>query len=756
MSSPQDRLLAQGKANLVKTTFSSSWPFDASAADLIAKSLGQEASSHFAHTTAVSRVKQFVVVADAKTTLLVLSVTFPSSTEEDVYLASASDTIGQSVPVKFTSSLTSKFTSLIRKSQAPLFGYPPALAVDPSDIPAPNEPNDAANETRLNFRAVFGDHAPEDRDFEPMVVALPRIFPVTPGYDLRQVAHLPVSEALKLGFDQSYPQFHVWLMSARWLLRNNQGRSVTEHEHLFDTAKLMEGSPDFPSDLVVRHLILPLENLDFLSADWKAVNTAVTTASEEAWIRIGLQSDDTPTLPPGGPPGQPPVSEIALAIKEVGKLNESSATKESRDRATNTKQLLQLLFCKVHKDPHSDTVTLHAATLTKPAEVFLETSQATLAHTRLTRIVKEAKEANARTGKTIDSHAKSFDPNVVNLRFSVALQGGHFLMENPNFVTKSDLTSCISLVTFLPVDEAAKLRPQDPDLLYATEADLAESVKKADLFIRGKAFAPEHVMQAIAHFRLCFSAVVADIDDTFIMSILRAHFDTLDEPLAHKFIQTIPSQPLLTVHLLVQLQNIFGRLVRLADTTDYRAALAAQQPISAAGVLELQRVADQYRRDLMNDINMGQPNPNFNTPPNVARYLNTGPAPLFDVDRKRVTTPKSNPPASPEDTKRQRVGSTPPKLDPATIEKRKSSGIFLFPNTGRLPYPPAGITNTKGEKLCMFFCTQGRHCTNATCPRFHLARVDKLEPGQQKTLMAWVKDTPKLEFGPGHAPSGTP
>ena len=696
----------------------------------------------------------------------------PGHLDESFVIASFSDRIGETVPVKIpTEVFTSSFTTLVRKGDADLYQLA-QHPVDPDTVQAPvpdllqgdalQQARDArapATLGRLNFNLV-GDN----NEDQPRVVALPCFLPLAPGQTFP--TGTPVAGGTSLR--GSFPLLEVWRRGIDYAKRVNGGWSVTAGGPVFDLdAFMIDAADNDPfTSLVIRDRIPPQpEQLAVLGPEAGLIREAIDRLSLDAWHTLGASTVPGAIPNPAGQGGigGDELREILAATKA-----DSKPTKEKeQDEAALEVELHYRLALAALPPPSSGSTAMVVPTLNPAFREILKKAKPIMAASSLRQLVvgQVERHRDVLEAKAVDKDV-SFSSKVCTTAFANAIRSFHWLLEPVAHTPKGVALTQLNLLHFLTPDQGGVFFTKSTD---AADAPLVmshisddkaqlEASKGSRMYTNGILETGRDVYLAIVNLRMILLLMVEDkAHNPVVLQFLLEFVTILHAPEGVAYLRHHRNDRRMAVHLFQDAQHVLYRFFAVAQSPQLRKTIAEGDPVHTTNfkpAMEAARAVIDRLRVVVGGNDMGA---HATTPACFSWFLlrgsTPGPAPKQIQDKAKPRERTAPAKASEPEAKR-------PHLNQDEIDKRKASGLLLLdPTVGGPRLPPCPVLHkaegsATPERLCMQFLTQGRFCSRRPCAYPHITSLNRLPEPRRQELIKFVKDTPGLCWAPGKAPPG--
>jgi hypothetical protein len=774
-STSLERQVIRGQTESPTKTFSQVYPFNQGNLTKVTKTLSSGTVPIFRASVLAeeSTVVQFLGVDELGN---VFVITRPKVNIEDpaypFYLASASDIIGKSVPVRLPAAdYFATFTSLIPTEDVTLLSLIHAEEM-PDTVPGPGTADDQA--APCFARLGYGNDGDETGNTIPQIANFSKLLPVPKGVILPSGPWLATEAKPELA--DVFPAFETWRRAIVYGIQHNAGWSVTQGGPLFDLASIREGQ--FNND-VADSVTTQLTMIPVTSPFFEQVDNTILEMSKEYWSYLGGLLPPLAVPPQEGvnpmPPQQNQLNPGHL-LELVAGLNQSlrpASEKESTLTQDDIVQRFRLLFaCLVPNQEPGGEPTVALGTLSPDFLKFLHTTKLSTAQRDLKEILDKAFNEAGTSDHRLDANA-NFDPNIVDKVLTSSFREFTFLQDSMN-IASDRIKYTINLSVFA---EPARKSDTFTNRIYqdqtaaSQEAVGEESTKMArknnELYIDGNLSTVKNIKTLLCNLRIFCKAICPDFESSELWKAIAPNERTLHSQSGGNFAASAGSNnPQVALNLLNDLQDIANQFVRIANTGEYRRASANKEPISPKAYQLANTLGQEITTALFSDVQRNHLGKYMSPPPcanafaHMRNFLARGGN--QQSDNMRRGQPNNNMPRGPAanpgaQRNPPRANNPMPAGDQPSL---RTWGFLKWSGSGPLPNCPVRVKlpmMDRAERFCLRFCTQGVSCTyGARCKFAHPQGFQQIPNTATKDELAnFVRATPGLAFIQGQGPPGT-
>ena len=570
-------------------------------------------------------------------------------------------------------------------------------------------------------------------------------------------------------FRPTFRLFEVWLQGARYLVAQNDGRSVTSGGPLFDPAGLVVTPAPFQSFTISPGLPAPPTPLSPHGPLGRRAHARLATWADDTWFLLGATIPPTSPRAPSGEPVPPPTVTPETIRDLVTTLGTQKTAKEQAQAKTaaTVAAAYRLAFAGL---PSRDAVDLSHAVLPALNESFqavLSSPKPQDATVELRQLLTGALELANSSDLAVERDV-SLDAQICTMAFANCMRSFHWLTDPLVSTTRQALESQLGILHFLtPIRQALLAQvsrevAMGPVVLSHVADDKAQldASRQSKLYTGGRCQEGRDIYHAVCNFLKVSSLVVPTPSAAMVTGKLLRYANTLTTKHGRQFLSTFHNHPYLVIHLFQDVQHILTLYLNIATSAALRADVRNSKPVPLANYTQASRAADSIIDRLESTI-MGSGLGIFEGRPHAFDWFRPA-QPVLQPGPPSTPTRAPRPPEPP--AKRPRLSNPQDQLtDPDRIQTSKGQGMLVFaPPAGGAPALPLCPVRDKvpgqraQERCCMAFMTRGHYCPLLRCPKPHISNLRRLSTDKKRAdFAAFVDQTPGLSWSPGHAPSGT-
>jgi hypothetical protein len=762
------RLIIRGKHESVTKNFSGTHPFDPEKAAKVAKALRHDIQITYRSAVIASpdTVCQFLFVNEGNIHCITRPMVATDATNDTIYLASMSDTIGKSVPVQIhATEFRAYFTTLISTADVTTLGLQHANEL-PDTIPGPvidqGEEAAAPGLIRLNW-----DRPPEHA---PMISSLPKFIMVPIGV-LIPSGPWPVTQE-KPEVTAAFPPIETWRKAQHYNYQNNDSFSVTKGGPLMDISQI---AADQFRDTIAEKASAEFLMVSATSQQYNNVESVINEYSDSAWAHLGsLLPDEAPT-PAVGTPTPPQqglgTEHIKQIVETIAQSSRSTRDKENSKTATDMNYRYQLLFARLSPSQESGDCqpTVVPGDLNPEFEKIIKNATLSNALRELQELLRTANGKAASSHNRLDAEA-AFGAEMIDGVFAAGLRNFNWMQESINTAPER-VNQTINLACFAHPERNSlcfRQRIVNGHTVSSQEAVGEErskmEKKTTELYTGGRLSTGRDITKAICNLRLLCKTICNNFEDSELWKAMARYEGILHSVQGKEWIDRAVGRenPQVALNLLVDLQDILTGFVRIANVPEYRQALASKENISPADYQKANVTGESLITNLSAAVQRSNYAAYEHMPPVAEAFPHlklpsrTAGQTLGSSDRGPA--PKN----SPQGAKKNESGKTGDRYDaPRTAGDLAASQLGFLEWSGSGPIPTCTVKVKMprmriAERICIRFCARGLQCDYKTSCNFaHPIYFNQIPRVSQAPFKNFVKQTPGLDFAQGQGPPGT-
>jgi hypothetical protein len=350
--------------------------------------------------------------------------------------------------------------------------------------------------------------------------------------------------------------------------------------------------------------------------------------------------------------------------------------------------------------------------------------------------------------------------------FTSALQQFTWQHENVNIAVHS-LKHKLTIAAFAhPMRDSFSFQQRiDNGYTVASQEAVGEerakmAKKTTELYIGGRLATGTDIKTTICNFRLVCMAICPEFEASELWKALSTYETILHSENGKRWINLGFRYPQVAMNLLVDIQDTINQFVQIANVTEYRTAIANEDPVSPKAYQQASALGVEIYTSLFADVQRSTLGPFVNHIPVVSEaFPHLRLQPRAGVPSSGAAARGSaNQPAPKQPAPRSGANPTNPPTGDTTLLQQK--GFVKWSGPGAPPICPVSVrlpamANT--ERICIRFCAQGCHCGYGTrCKFAHPTGFSQIPNAPAKeAFTAYVKKTPGLDFIQGQSPPGT-
>ena len=811
-----DQLIRRAKIDSNVRTFSRSFDPDMDKVDRITELFhnGTHPEIRMGALTNPDLVTQFLFVYEGKIFPFTRPCVATTSMQVTVYIGNMSDDLSGCIPIMvMASAFRGWFTSLVPNDDALKFGLPKIADVPDAINGPPTAPGAGDGEPFSMARLNFGPDAIEKN---PTITALPIFLPLPAGVPFPE-GDWPVGIKNE-DFAEAYPFGEVWRMAHWYNFIYNEGFSVTVGGPLFN----IEEFHDHISEVTVEPRgVIAIQMLDpATSAHYSPVKISSHEASNAAYIRIGntlsfttpvvlnnqvgtagnpitfayhQQNQSSVVTTPGTGSTPPQTEEDKKFEKLIDALtnNATARTPEVKEKDNNQNKVLQqfmIAFATIGQN--GNDITVNPAKLRDEFKNMIKASTLNTAKKMLSEQLNAFIKATASSTDMYDRGVTISAIDLVCSVFTTAMRDFKLLDESLTATNAMEhAKTYISILAFAdPIKDGKKYKDRIlHDQLVTTQEAIGEEKtkmarKNTELNNWGSIITIQDIFALLCNFRIWGMMISTDFESSQVWIGCKAFLEALTsdagKPWSRKLQDKYRHAALI---MAINLQNMIKEYFVLANTLEYRRAIAAGEQIDPRAFAAASLVDSETVMELQRDMRMGKTE-NYKERPDISSHLShlgleeykKNPAPVGPVQQynnnNNVVAARNKPPpvdhngGGNEPNRRgggvAAAGQKPTAELKEQRDNEKKVGFLIWNGSG---FPPNNCTvfvkmgNMKSkERVCLFYCTKGLFCgrKNNECRLGHPKSFSALPEESQREMVKYVEVTHDLEFAPGQGPKG--
>jgi hypothetical protein len=444
-----------------------------------------------------------------------------------------------------------------------------------------------------------------------------------------------------------------------------------------------------------------------------------------------------------------------------------ASEKESTLTTDDAIQRYKLLYATLAPNQEAGgPPTVIGGTLTPAFTKFLGTTKLVTAQRELSEMLAKAFSEARASDHRLDANA-DFDHNIVDKVLTACLKDCTWLSDSLN-IAYDKIKYAINLAVFAVPSRKSQTflnRMHSDNTTASQEAVGEEATKMAkknnELYIDGKLSTAEDIKTLLCNLRIIGLAMCSTFEESEMWKALAAGENVLRTINGGHWISLAGNDnPQVALNLLVDFQDVLNQYVQIANTSEYRTALADKEPISPVAYQRANALGEEITKTLFAAVqrsHLGQYQTNI---PVVSR--------AFTHMRLPARGGRGAPPngAPPNDTMPRgpapnpAVPRNPGRANAQMPAGEQERGFLKWSGSGPPPICHVTVklsTMDSAERICTKFCVQGSVCNYGTrCKFAHPTAFHQIPNTPAKeAFVTFVKRAPNLAFMQGQGPPGT-
>ena len=628
---------------------------------------------------------------------------------------------------------------------------------------------------------------------QPCFIAIPKVFPFTPGYSIQTTPPISVSNTLQLAAIDPDGLLATWYETMRYGCVHLENFSMHQNDTLFvyegiDSTEFIAPNRNLASRCTVRVDFLTYnqptyhEVIAFMRSEKEKANFVFgTKLLADPAARVSVRPLSPPPIPPRVGEA-PPASDHGMAAlidgfaKAINDSASKSLTGSERERAkeaADVSRFYSILFASTIDITQDDGTT---ATTVLPATVHPLFTPVLVANknSKATRAMRDAVEAKAAELSQSDgkfASAANLNPKMFDQPLTAALRAGQW--EHKHTVLNPDgVKTNFGIYHLAPprTNSAVYRSRQEGEILLIQQEQVEEDrsrvhAKITDLYFMGRMGNLPELNELIGNFYALMNVIIEF--DVKRPPILWTEIVKMD-----KILRTEEGRNWCDIHrhskeilfnVVQDLQSVIAGFVNEARKQGYKNLVSTGTAISSKIFADALLQAKHIITNLTSTVLSGGAGM-YKESNLLFRLFNPEPE---NRRRGRDGSDAVNPCSAPASNRQRTTGSdrssqsrgntvTPggsPGTAPATSGPPGST-VFIHegnPPPMRLPHPGAIFPHaTRANNLTLMCCRSaysGRDCTTPNCTFYHFpTQLSNVPRDLKDKLKTWVTNTPLVQW----------